>query len=92
MFADRTEQTTAQFLYLVFSRVCICYEICNDPENTFACHFLLFIKGDSGDCIFIFVNIAWCTSFYAIFVSKLCVLSNQCVCETDLEEIILTSQ
>ena len=68
IFADRTEQTTALLLYLVFSLGCICYEICSDPENTFACHFLLFIKGNLGNCVFIFVNIAWPTSFYAIFV------------------------
>lgn len=68
MFADTTEQTTAQYLYLVLSLVCICYEIFSDPENTFACHFLLFMKGDSEDCVFIFVIITWPTSFHAIFV------------------------
>jgi len=63
MFADTTEQTTAQCLYLVLSLVCICYETCSDPENTFACHFLLFMKGDFKDCVFILVSIAWPTSF-----------------------------
>lgn len=92
MCADGTEQTTAQLLYLVFSLVCICYEICSNPENTFACHFLLFMKGDSGDCVFIFVNIAWPTSFRAISVLKLSFLSNHCVCENHLEENLYTSQ
>ena len=68
MFADGTGQTTVQLLYLVFSLVCICYEICSNPENTFACHFPLFMKGDPGDCVFIFVNITLPTSFCVISV------------------------
>ena len=68
MFADGTEQTTAQLLYLVFSLVHICYEICSNSENIFACYFLLFMKGVSGDCVFIFVNVALPTSFCAISV------------------------
>lgn len=67
MFADRTEQTTAQVLYLVFSQVGICYEICSDPEDTFACHFLLFIKGDSED-----VYIYFCQ--YCLLYQFLCYL------------------
>lgn len=44
------------------------------------------MKGDFGDCVFIFVNIVWFISFRVIFVLKFSFLSNYCVCENYLEE------
>lgn len=70
----------------MFFLVCICYEICSNLENIFVCYFLLFMKGDFGDCVFIFVNIVWFISFRVIFVLKFSFLSNYCVCENYLEE------